>query len=93
VSNQFSGADRDELYELYSLITYREIPPDDMDYIIEWVTTDKWAAGVKDMIRFLKGMPERSAYPLQDIVEVEAFLEHIRRLRNQAEGWSAATHT
>jgi hypothetical protein len=76
----FRAADRDELYEIYKLITFRDIPGDDLDYLMEWVTGNKWSAGVPDIISWLDKMPERNRYPLQDIVEVEAFLEHIRRL-------------
>jgi hypothetical protein len=77
---KFIDADRDELYELYKLITFRKIPAEDIDYILEWVMIpNKWSAGVQDMIVWLDKFPDRDSYPLQDILDVEAFYEHIRR--------------
>jgi hypothetical protein len=71
-------ADRGELYQLYMLITTRVIESVDLDYILEWITEpNRWSAGVGDMILWMQKMPERIA-SLQDIVDVEAFREHIR---------------
>jgi hypothetical protein len=73
-------ADSGELYEMYKLITFRRIESEDLDYILEWITEpNKWSAGVSDMIRWLQKMPQREFSPLQDIVDVEALLEHVRR--------------
>lgn len=81
---QFETAGRDELYQLYKLITFRKLASDDLDYLIEWVTGDKWGVRPRDMILWLERMPNNVYSPLQDIVEVEAFLEYSRRPRRSA---------
>lgn len=81
MSQAFLHADRDQLYALYKLVTLRQIAPDELDYITEWIDTDEWAADARDMITWLNKLPEREPVSLQEVVEIEVIYERSQRPR------------
>ena len=59
VSEKFMAMTLEELGEMDALIAMNEINSEDLDYLWEWMTRNRWSAFTRDIVLWLHKMPYR----------------------------------